>query len=224
MSTIVKICGLTDETAMNAALSAGADMVGLLQFARSPRHIDREHAGGLADLARGRADIVLVTVDMSVPDLDLAVEAVRPDWIQCHGSETPERVAHITAQTGCRTIKALGVEDAGDLDQAADYAGACDMFLLDTRPPRDATRPGGHGLAFDWGIVAGRKLPAPFLLSGGLHPNNVARAVRVEGAAGVDVSSGVESAPGRKDPALIAAFVSAARAADQPSASGAARS
>jgi len=224
MSTIVKICGMTDEAAIDAALSAGADMVGLVQFARSPRHIDRDRAGALADRARGRAEIVLVTVDMAAADLDLAIEAIRPDWVQCHGVETPERVAHISGQTGCRTIKALGVAEADDLDHAVDYAGACDMFLLDTRPPRDATRPGGHGLAFDWGIVAGRKLPAPFLLSGGLGLDNVAEAVRVEGAAGVDVSSGVEDTPGHKDPGLVAAFVSAARAADQPSAAGAARS
>lgn len=224
MSTIVKICGLTDEAAMNAALDAGADMVGLVQFARSPRHIDRDHAGELADRARGRAGIVLVTVDMAAVDLDLAVEAIRPDWVQCHGAETPERVAHISAQTGCRTIKAIGVAEAADLDQADAYAGACDLFLLDARAPKDATRPGGHGQAFDWRFVAGRRLPRPYLLSGGLSPDNVADAVRVDGAAGVDVSSGVERAPGRKDPELIAKFVAAARVADPRAQAGAAAS
>ncbi len=216
---LVKICGLGTAATLDAAIDAGADMVGLVHFARSPRHVGLDRLGALAGHARGRARVVLLTVD---PDDDLLaalVAAARPDLLQLHGGETPERVAAVRAHFGLPVIKAVGIGAASDVAAARRYAGAADMLLFDARPPKDATRPGGLGEPFDWSLLEGWSAPAgggvatPVLLSGGLGPTNVGEAVARVRPAGVDVSSGVERAPGEKDEGLIRAFVAAARAA-----------
>lgn len=213
MSLIVKICGLSTEETLDAALAAGADMVGFVFFAKSPRSITVEAGHRLAARARGRAAIVALTVDMDAGATAELVELVRPDWIQFHGSESADAVAAVRTRHGIRAMKALPVATAADLDRAPAYLPVVDRLLLDAKPPKDADRPGGHGRTFDWTILSGFHPPRPYLLSGGLTPDNVAEALRISGAPGVDVSSGVETAPGRKDPALIRAFVSAARRA-----------
>ncbi|MFC0282117.1 phosphoribosylanthranilate isomerase [Camelimonas abortus] len=220
---LVKICGVKDSAIVDAAVDAGASLLGFVHFPRSPRHVELEEAAGLAAHARARAagrdgarpQVVVLTVD---PDDDLLARimtTVRPEWIQLHGGETPARVARIAENHDVGLIKAIGVSGPGDIARALDYDGA-DLMLLDARPPKDATRPGGNGLAFDWDLARGRRLP-PFLLSGGLTPENVgealARLAGQDALAGVDVSSGVESAPGVKSPALVEAFVRAARRA-----------
>lgn len=211
-SLIVKICGLRTAETMEAALAAGADMIGLVSFAPSPRHVDAAAAAVLADQARGRAEIVLLTVDADDATLAAVVEAIRPDWLQLHGRETPARVTEVRRRFGRPVMKALGIRDAADLAAAADFAAA-DRLLFDAKPPKDATRPGGNGLAFDWRLLAKLDPRLRFMLSGGLDPDTVTEAVRIARPLGVDVSSGVERAPGDKDPALIAAFVRAARSA-----------
>jgi len=213
MSLTVKICGLSTEETLDAALAAGADMVGFVFFPRSPRFVTTEVAARLADRARGRAEIAALAVDMDDAELGAVIDAVAPDWLQLHGRETAERVADIRRRFKRRTMKAIGVGAAADLAAAESYAAVADMLLIDAKPPKDATRPGGNGQTFDWRIVRGFAPAVPYLLSGGLTPANVAEAIRITGATGVDVSSGVESAPGRKDPALIRAFIANARAA-----------
>ena len=216
MGLIVKICGLTSDAALDAALSAGADMVGINRFKPSPRYVGLALAARLAARARGRVESVLVTVNMGDGELDQTVEAVRPDWIQFHGQESPDRVAAAAARTGCLVMKAVGVAAAEDLGRTTPYADAVDMLLLDAKPPKGASRPGGHGIAFDWSLVANRVLARPYLLSGGLTVDNVAEAAAATSAAGVDVSSGVEREPGIKDPDLIRDFVAAARRVAAP--------
>lgn len=215
MPTEIKICGLSDEGGVDAALEAGADFLGFVFFAPSPRNISLARAAELATRARGKAGIVALTVDASDALLAEIGTALRPDLLQLHGTETPERVAAIRARAGRPIMKVLGVAEPGDLTAVTDYAAA-ERFLLDAKPPRDATRPGGNGAAFDWAILLNFSCAKPWLLSGGLGPANVASAIRAAGATGVDVSSGVESAPGRKDPALIRAFVAAVREAERP--------
>jgi phosphoribosylanthranilate isomerase len=208
----IKICGLSTAETMEAALTAGADMIGLVSFPPSPRHVDTAAAAVLADQARGRAEIVLLTVDADDATLAALVTAIRPDWLQLHGRETPARVVEVRRRFGRPVMKALGIRDEADLAATADYAVA-DRLLFDAKPPKDATRPGGNGLAFDWRLLAKLDPRLRFMLSGGLDPDTVTEAVRIARPLGVDVSSGVERAPGDKDPALIAAFVRAARAA-----------
>ncbi len=211
MKLTVKICGLSTEETLDAAIAAGADMVGFVFFPPSPRYLTLEKAAALAARARGRAEIVALTVDM--PDRGLAeiVESVRPDWLQLHGNEAPDRVSAIKKRLARRVIKAIGVSEGADLAAAERYHGLADLLLIDAKPPAGAIVPGGNGAPFDWTILEGFDPGMPYLLSGGLDPNNVGMALRITGAPGVDVSSGVESARGRKDPALIRAFVAAAR-------------
>ncbi|MCW6507966.1 phosphoribosylanthranilate isomerase [Lichenifustis flavocetrariae] len=206
---LVKICGLSTPDTLEAAITAGADQIGLVFFPKSPRHVSLEQARALADQARGRAAIVGLTVDATDGAIDAIMEAVRPDWLQLHGSETPERVAAVKQRAGVFVMKAVGLATAADLAAAEPYAQVTDRILFDAKPPKDAALPGGNGVAFDWTIL--KPIDEPFMLSGGLSPDNVAEAVRISGAAAVDVSSGVETEPGRKDAALIAAFVHAAR-------------
>jgi len=208
----VKICGLSDPEGMDAALAAGADYVGLVFFPASPRNVSLETAAALARRARGKAAIVALVVDPEDDALAAIAETVQPDILQLHGRESAERVAAIRARIGRPVMKALAVAGAEDLAAAGDYPAA-DRILLDAKPPRDAARPGGNGLAFDWSLLEGFRPARPWLLSGGLSPENVGAAIAFTRAAGVDVSSGVESAPGRKDPERIAAFVAAARRA-----------
>ena len=208
---LVKICGLSTPETLHAALAAGADQIGLVFFPRSPRHVTLDEGRRLAEQARGRAEIVALTVDADDAALEAVVEALRPDWLQLHGRETPARVAAVKARFGPRVMKALGVGTSADLAGADPYRGTADRLLLDAKPPKDAVLPGGNGIAFDWTILKG--FDARFMLSGGLSPDNVADAIRVARPMAVDVSSGVETAPGRKDPGLIGAFVAAARQA-----------
>ncbi len=213
MTPIVKICGLSTPATLDAALSAGADMVGFVFFPKSPRHIDFETARVLGGRARGRARIVALTVDPDDALLQDVVDALDPDVLQLHGKESPERVAGIGARFGRLIMKAIGVETPEDLVAAGTYDGAADFLLIDAKPPKGATVPGGNGLAFDWRLVREFAPMRPWLLSGGLDATNVTEAVGATGARGVDVSSGVERAPGVKDEVKIAAFVAAAREA-----------
>jgi phosphoribosylanthranilate isomerase len=213
VSAIIKICGLSTAPTLDATLDAGADVVGFVFFERSPRHLALDAARALAERARGRARIAALTVDASDATLAAIVAAVAPDFLQLHGRETPARVSELKRRFGLAAIKAIGVSGAGDLAAAEAYAEAADRLLFDAKAPKDARHPGGNGLAFDWSLLAGLESPRPWLLSGGLDPGNVAEAIAVTGARGVDVSSGVESAPGVKDIARIEAFVAEARAA-----------
>jgi phosphoribosylanthranilate isomerase len=213
MSLIVKICGLSTEETLDAALAAGADMVGFNFFPRSPRYVTPERAAELAQRVAGRAEIVALTVDMDVAAISDLVALVKPDWVQPHGSESTEAVEAIRATTGRQVMKALPVSAASDLDVARRYMVVADALLLDAKPPKGADRPGGNGLTFDWTLLDGFDPDVPYLLSGGLRPGNVAEAIAVTGAPGVDVSSGVETAPGVKSPDLIRAFIANARAA-----------
>ncbi len=220
MSAIVKICGLSTAPSLDAALDAGADVVGFVFFEKSPRHLSLDQAHALARRARGRAEIAVLTVDAPDEALRAIVAAVAPDFLQLHGRETPRRVADLKRSLGLPTIKAIGVGAVEDLALADNYAGVADRLLFDAKAPRDARHPGGNGVAFDWRLLAGLDLARPWLLSGGLDALNVADAIAVTGARGVDVSSGVESAPGVKDIGKIAAFVAAARAAFSRAAHG----
>jgi phosphoribosylanthranilate isomerase len=215
---LIKICGLSTHATMAAALSAGADMVGLVFHPKSPRFVSLADAANLARQAAGEARIVALVVDADDDALHRIHRAVKPDLWQFHGRETPERVAEVRARYMLPVMKAVGVAGSEDLAMVAAHAGAADMILLDAKPPQDAAYPGGHGRPFDWSILKGLTREQPFLLSGGLTPENVGDAVaaiRSFGAAlqGVDVSSGVESAPGIKDADKIKAFVENARKA-----------
>ncbi len=215
MPTEIKICGLSDEESVDVALAAGADYLGFVFFAKSPRNVALHRARQLAARARGNTALVALTVDAEDGLLRAIVEALRPDFLQLHGRESSDQVAAVRARTGVAVMKAAGVGDRGDLAGLSEFAA--DRLILDAKPPREATRPGGNGVAFDWAILEGFAPATPWLLSGGLNPANVAQAISVTGAPGVDVSSGVESSPGRKDPALIQQFVAAVRAMERPS-------
>ena len=213
MPPVIKICGLSTEDTLDAALDAGADRVGLVFFARSPRHVTLERGKRLAARARGRAAIVALVVDADDAALDAIAAAVAPDRLQMHGRESLDRVASVRQRFGRPIAKAVAVAAEEDVVPARDYAGVADEILFDAKPPPGASRPGGNGASFDWGLLAALDLPVPFMLSGGLTPENVRAALGVTRAPGVDVSSGVEQSPGLKDPDKIAAFVRAARGA-----------
>jgi phosphoribosylanthranilate isomerase len=213
MSPLVKICGLRNPEALDAALAAGADMVGFVFFPPSPRHVGFEAARALGRQVQGRARKVALSVDASDDELDQLVEALAPDLLQLHGKETPERVATLRSRFHLPVMKALPVEGKSDLAPIRIYEKVADRILFDARSPRDATRPGGLGKSFDWTLLEGLNLQVPFMLSGGLDAANVADALRITQAPSVDVSSGVERAPGVKDPDKIYAFVRAARTA-----------
>ncbi len=209
----VKICGLRTAADVQAVAAAGAAYAGFVFFARSPRNVTIAQARLLALAApTGLAKVALV-VDADDLALDAIVEGVPLDMLQLHGHETPARVAAVRARYGLPVMKAVGVADEGDLAGLMEMSLAADQLLIDAKPPRGADVPGGNGLAFDWRLLVGRKWLRPWMLAGGLTPDNVAEAVRLTGARQVDVSSGVESAPGVKDHAAIAAFVAAAGAA-----------
>lgn len=211
--TDVKICGLKTPDGVDAALTGRARYVGLVVFQPSPRHIAPAAAAGLAARARGRADVCAVTVDPPDALLQEIANAFAPDWIQVHGSESPSRVAEMRRYARKGVIKAFSIARAEDFADVEKFAQAAEYFLFDAKAPAGADRPGGHGAAFDWQLLAGRRFSRPWMLSGGLSPENVANAINLSGAPAVDVSSGVESAPGIKDPARIAAFLAAANQA-----------
>ncbi len=211
MSVLVKICGLKQEDAVDAALAAGADMLGFVVFDKSPRHVSLAEAASLGARAGAGAVKVLLTVDADDALLAAAIAALGPDFVQLHGAESPERAAAIRAAFGVKVIKAIGIGGTAELDQIDAYDDVADMLLLDAKAPAGSDRPGGHGAAFDWPLLRGLAPKKPWLLAGGLTADNVAQALRETGAPGVDVSSGVESAPGVKDRARITRFVANAR-------------
>lgn len=207
----VKICGLRTEADVRAVAAAGAAYAGFVFFPKSPRHVTVEQAQALALAAPVGLAKVALTVDADDATLDAIVAAVPLDMLQLHGHETPDRVAAVRARYGLPVMKAVGVADEGDLAAVFDHSLAADQILIDAKPPKGAALPGGNGLSFDWRLVAQRRWLRPWMLAGGLTPDNVAEAIRLTNARQVDVSSGVESAPGVKDAARIAAFVAAAR-------------
>ena len=215
MSLIVKICGLSTRETLDVALDAGADMVGFVFFPPSPRHLSLETARGLGKQVKRRAIKVALTVDADDATLANIVEALAPDILQLHGKETVARLRDIKQAFGLPVMKAIAVETADDLATLPGYAAIADRILFDARAPKEATRPGGLGAVFDWHVLENLDLKLPFMVSGGLHAGNVAEAVRVTRAGGVDVSSGVEGAPGIKDPDMIRAFIQAARATEE---------
>jgi phosphoribosylanthranilate isomerase len=214
MPLLVKICGLNTPQALDVALDAGADQVGFVFFAPSPRNLGYDAARALGERVKGRAGKVALTVDASDDMLADIVEALHPDMLQLHGTESPERVAAVRKRFGLPVMKALPIEDRASLAPIRLYDKVADKIIFDARAPREATRPGGLGKPFDWHLLEGVDPGIPFLLSGGLDVSNVADALAITRAPGVDVSSGVERAPGEKDPDKIRVFVRAARAAD----------
>jgi phosphoribosylanthranilate isomerase len=209
---IVKICGIKTPEILETAIAAGADMVGFMHFPRSPRHVSIEEIAQLISEARGRIQTCVVLVN---PDNSCVAEvaALGPDWIQLHGPETPHRVEAIRAEAGVEIMKALPIGTAEDVSHVAGFVDVADSILLDAKPPKGADRPGGLGETFDWSLLKALDPSIPFMLSGGLTPQTVAEAVRTVRPYGVDVSSGVETAPGVKDKRLVEAFIRNARAA-----------
>jgi phosphoribosylanthranilate isomerase len=218
MSLIVKICGLSTRETLDVALDAGADMVGFVFFPASPRHLSLEVARDLGRRVKRRAVKVALTVDADDATLANIVETLQPDLLQLHGSETLARLRDIKQRFGLPVMKVISVETSADLVSLPGYAAVADRILFDARAPRDATRPGGLGAVFDWHALEKLDLTLPFMVSGGLNAQNIAEAVRVTRAGGVDVSSGVERTPGVKDPEMIRAFIRAARAAEEDTA------
>lgn len=204
-----KICGLSTRASLDAAVAAGAAYLGFVFFEKSPRNVSIELARELALAVPDGLCKVALTVNASDAELDAILAAVPIDMLQLHGTEPPARVVAVKARYGLPVMKAVGVADAKDLPALNDYAKVADQLLVDAKPPKNATLPGGNGLAFDWRLIAGRRWPVPWMLAGGLTPENVAQAMQMTGAQQVDVSSGVESAPGVKENAKIAAFCAA---------------
>jgi phosphoribosylanthranilate isomerase len=216
MALTVKICGLKTPQALDAALESGADLVGFVFFPPSPRNLGPEAARVLGERVAGRAGKVALTVDANDDTLLAIVNALKPDMLQLHGKETPDRVVAVRTRFGLPVMKALPIAERADLSPIRMYAQVADRLIFDARPPKEATRPGGLGTPFDWTLLAGVNPGVPFMLSGGLDAGNVAEALRITRALGVDVSSGVESAPGVKDPDKIREFIRVARAAEEP--------
>jgi phosphoribosylanthranilate isomerase len=217
MTLLVKICGLSTAESLDVALDAGADLVGFVFFPPSPRHLGFEEARTLGGRVKGRAGKVALSVDADDAFLDATVAALGPDMLQLHGKEPPARVRELKQRFGLPVMKAIAVEGAQDLAAIVAYADVADRLIFDARAPREATRPGGLGKPFDWHLLEGLDPGLAFMLSGGLDAGNVAEALMITRAPGVDVSSGVERAPGEKDPDKIRAFIRAARAAGSAS-------
>ncbi len=213
MKPDIKICGLKTAEAIDRAAARGATHIGFIFFPKSPRNIAPEDAAELADRVRGRVKIVAVTVDADDEELDDIVSMLRPDMLQLHGHESPERVLHVKALYGLPVIKAMSISDAADLERVDAYIGVADRFLFDAKAPEGSDLPGGNGISFDWNLMASLDGSVDYMLSGGLNKDNVALALASTRASGVDVSSGVESAPGQKDIGMIDAFFDAVPAA-----------
>ncbi len=205
----VKICGVTEPVALDAAVQAGAAYVGFVFFQRSPRNIAPADAAALAAQVPAGVCKVALTVDADDAALDALTATVPLDMLQLHGGESPERVAQVRARYGLPVMKAIGIADTPDLDAIDAYAKVADQLLIDAKPPKQAPLPGGNGLSFDWRLLQGRRWPLPWMLAGGLTADTVAQAAHLTGARQVDVSSGVESSRGVKDPALIRDFINA---------------
>ncbi|MDM8167536.1 phosphoribosylanthranilate isomerase [Roseovarius sp.] len=210
--TRVKICGLTDPADIPAAIVAGASYLGFNFFPKSPRYIDLEAAAFMAASVPVGVGKVGLTVDADDATLDLLTTTVPLDFLQLHGKESPARVAEVKERYGLPVIKVVGISGPEDVTQIDFYGKVADQILVDAKPPKGADRPGGNAVAFDWKLIAGRRWPVPWMLAGGLTPENVAEAIRLTGARQVDVASGVESAPGVKDPERMRAFIDNARA------------
>ncbi len=206
----IKICGLSKPGSIAAALDGGASHVGFIFFAKSPRNVTPDRAAELAEAARGRATIVAVTVDADDAFLDEIVGKLRPDLLQLHGRETPERVAEVRARYGLPVMKALSIREAADLDKVATYSGVADRLLLDAKPPAGAELPGGNGVTFDWSLLDALDPDLDYMLSGGIDLANLSMALNDVHPAGIDISSGVERAPGEKDDDLIRRFLAEA--------------
>ncbi|WP_374468059.1 phosphoribosylanthranilate isomerase [Phenylobacterium sp.] len=213
MSVKTKICGVSTPEAVRAALEGGAGYLGFVFFPKSPRNIGPDAARRLAEPVRNRARVVALLVDPTDAQVDEVAQGLRPDLIQLHGAESPARVREVAARSGAGIVKAVPVSEAGDLAPALDYEPVVEHLMFDTRPPKGSATPGGTGHSFDWTLLSGRRFKRPWFLAGGLDPWNVREAVETSGAPMVDVSSGVERGPGLKDPALITAFLDAARRA-----------
>jgi phosphoribosylanthranilate isomerase len=211
MPVLVKICGLKTPEALDVALEAGADMVGFVFFPPSPRNVGFEVARVLSRRVRGRAQKVALSVDASDEQLAAIIDALMPDMLQLHGKEPPDRVVMVRTRFGLPVMKALPIAERADLSPIRLYDKVADRLIFDARAPRGATRPGGLGQSFDWRLLENLKAGVPFMVSGGLDAGNVAEALRITRAPGVDVSSGVERMPGEKDPDKIRAFIAAAR-------------
>jgi phosphoribosylanthranilate isomerase len=211
MGVKTKICGVSTAEAVNAALDGGAGWLGFMFFAKSPRDIQPDAAWRLARDVRGKAKVVAVLVDPDDAEVDRVARILQPDLIQLHGAETPARARAIGVRAGAGIIKALPVSESADLAAALPYEGVVEHLMFEGRPPKGADLPGGAGRAFDWTLLAGRRFQRPWFLAGGLDPWNLTEAVQQSGAPLVDVSSGVERGPGLKDPALIRAFLDAAK-------------
>ncbi|NKB43447.1 MAG: phosphoribosylanthranilate isomerase [Alphaproteobacteria bacterium] len=211
MSVAVKICGLGDQESVDAAIEGDADYLGFMFFAASPRHVTADLVATLVEDAPEEVARVGVFVDPSDAELDQVLSHVRLDYIQLHGSESPERIDEIRLAFGLPVIKAIGVSAAHDVEAASVFTDHADMLLFDAKPPPGADRPGGNALAFNWDLMTSYTGTLPWMLAGGLIPETVADAIAKSGAAAVDVSSGVESSPGRKDPTLVTAFLKAAK-------------
>lgn len=213
MGLDIKICGLKTAEAVAAALDGGASHIGFIFFPKSPRYVDPREAGRLRQAAKGRAIAVAVTVDPDDVTLDTIVAAMQPDMLQLHGNENVNRVAEIRARYGLPVMKALALRERGDLEQIKPYIGVADRFLFDAKPPKGSELPGGNGVSFDWQVLSELDASTDYMLSGGLNASNIAEALRATNAQGIDISSGVESAPGVKDVGLIKDFFRAVRAA-----------
>ena len=207
----VKICGLKTAEAVEAAIQYGADYIGLVHFPKSPRHVSLAEAAKLAVLARGRVKIVLLLVNPGVALIDEATRTVSPDFLQLHGDESVEDVRAIRTRANLPVIKAIKVETRQDVEAAAAYQDVADMLLFDAKPPKDAALPGGNGIPFDWSLLTGFNTDKDYMLSGGLDPQTVREAIKATNAPIIDVSSGVESAPGIKDLEKIRQFIEQAK-------------
>jgi phosphoribosylanthranilate isomerase len=213
MTLDIKICGLKTEEAVDRAVALGATHIGFIFFAKSPRHIEPADAGRLADRVRGKVKIVSVSVDPDNDDLDEIVALMRPDILQLHGRETPDRLLTIKAVTGLPVWKALSIANADDLRRIEAYDGIANRFLLDAKPPRNSELPGGNGVSFDWRLLGGLDASVDYMLSGGLNKDNVGEALSIARPTGIDTSSGVESSPGVKDLDMMDEFFEAVRQA-----------
>jgi phosphoribosylanthranilate isomerase len=213
MKPAIKICGLSTAESVRIALENRADMIGFIFFGRSPRNVSVEHAAVLREPAIGKSEGVAVTVDAGNALLDAIVSGMKPDWLQLHGHETPERVAEVKARYGLPVMKAFSICDASDLDGIAPFVGIADKFLLDAKAPEGSALPGGNGVSFDWRLLATLDPALDYMLSGGLNAGNIGEALALTKAPGLDVSSGVESAPGIKDIGLINGFFAAVKSA-----------
>ena len=211
MTPMIKICGLSTPETVHTALENSADMIGFIFFPKSPRNVSVGQAAELRKQAIGKAEAVAVTVDADEAFLDAIVSAMRPDWLQLHGHETPQRVVEVKSRYGLPVMKAFSVREASDLEAISPYSSIADRFLFDAKAPKGSQLPGGNGVSFDWKLLATLDHGLNYMLSGGLNAGNVGEALAITHAPGIDISSGIENAPGIKDIRLINDFFAAVK-------------